>query len=74
MSEGTTLKESTKRNTADLDSASGVCGSTFARRRVLDKNDAAIAFLEGKPDLNFLIDPAFANPWLENQPDQGIQR
>ena len=33
-----------------------------------------IAFLEGKPDPNFLIDPTFVKTWLENQPAQGIQR
>ena len=33
-----------------------------------------IAFLEEKPDPNFLIDPTFVKTWPENRPAQGIQR
>jgi cytochrome c peroxidase len=38
------------------------------------ETDAVIAFLEGLTDPTFLSDPAFANPWPENHPAQGLQR
>ena len=34
--------------------------------------DAVIVFLEGLTDQEFLTDPAFANPWPENHPAQGV--
>ena len=37
------------------------------------ETDAVIAFLEEKPDPNFLIDPTIVKTWLENQPAQRIQ-
>ena len=38
------------------------------------ETDAVIAFLERKPDPNFLIDLTFVKTWPENRPALGIQR